>query len=43
VEFRDAVVAALTEIQKSGLQVELMKKWNLPEDQLETPKLVLAE
>jgi polar amino acid transport system substrate-binding protein len=42
-EFRDAVVAALTEIQKSGLQVELMKKWNLPEDQLETPKLVLAE
>lgn len=43
VEFRDAVMAALTEIQKSGLQVELMKKWNLPEDQLETPKLVLAE
>lgn len=42
-EFRDAVVAALTEIQKSGLQVELMKKWNLPEDQLEAPKLVLAE
>ncbi|WP_244287955.1 ABC transporter substrate-binding protein [Labrenzia sp. 011] len=43
VEFRDAIMAALTEIQKSGLQVEMMKKWNLPEDQLETPKLVLAE
>lgn len=42
VEFRDAVMAALTEIQKSGLQAELMKKWNLPAEQLESPKLVLA-
>jgi len=41
--FRDAVVAALTEIQKSGLQAELMTKWNLPVDQMEEPKLVLAD
>lgn len=42
-EFRGAVMAALTEIQKSGLQLELMKKWNLPAEQLEEPKLVLAD
>lgn len=42
-DFRDAVTAALTEIQKSNLQAELMKKWNLPVDQLEEPKLVLAD
>ncbi|ULR44861.1 ABC transporter substrate-binding protein [Rhizobium sp. K102] len=42
-DFRAAVMAALTEIQKSGLQVEMMKKWNLPEDQLEEPKLVLGD
>ena len=42
-EFRDAVFAALTEIQKSGVQAELMKKWNLPVDQMEAPKLVLAD
>lgn len=43
VDFRDAVFAALTEIQKSGLQAELMKKWNLPAEQIEAPKLVLAD
>ncbi len=43
VEFRDAVMAALIEIQKSGLQAELMKKWNLPSEQLEAPHLVLAD
>ncbi len=43
VAFRDAVFAALTEIQKSGLQAELMKKWNLPAEQIEAPKLVLAD
>lgn len=43
VEFRDAVMAALTEIQKSGMQAEMMKKWNLPTDQMEAPKLVLAD
>ena len=43
VEFRDAVMAALTEIQKAGLQGELMKKWNLPDNQLEAPSLVLAD
>lgn len=42
-DFRAAVMAALTEIQKSGQQVDMMKKWNLPEGQLEEPKLVLAD
>jgi polar amino acid transport system substrate-binding protein len=42
-DFRAAVMAALTEIQKSGQQVEMMKQWNLPEAQLEEPKLVLAD
>lgn len=43
VPFRDAVMAALTELQKTGLQAELMKKWNLPAEQLESPTLVLAD
>lgn len=43
VPFRDAVMAALNEIQKTGLQAELMKKWNLPAEQLESPALVLAD
>ncbi len=42
-DFRDAVMAALTEIQKSGQQVEMMKKWGLPSEQMEAPKLVLAD
>ncbi len=42
-DFRNAVMAALTEIQKSGLQADLMKKWNLPLDQMEAPKLVVAD
>jgi polar amino acid transport system substrate-binding protein len=42
-DFRDAVSAALTEIQKSGIQAELMKKWSLPQDQMEAPKLVTAD
>lgn len=42
-DFRAAVMAALTEIQKSGLQEKMMAKWNLPKDQMETPKLVLAD
>ena len=42
-EFREAVFAALAEIQKSGLQAQLMKKWSLPEDQMEAPKLVVVD
>jgi polar amino acid transport system substrate-binding protein len=42
-DFRDAVFAALSEIQKSGIQGELMKKWSLPEDQTEAPKLVVVD
>lgn len=42
-DFRAAIMAALTEIQKSGMQETLMTKWNLPADQMEEPKLVLAD
>ncbi|WP_199178543.1 ABC transporter substrate-binding protein [Acidimangrovimonas sediminis] len=42
-DFRAAVMAALEAIQKSGMQEKLMAKWNLPKDQMETPKLVLAD
>jgi polar amino acid transport system substrate-binding protein len=41
-EFRSAVMAALGAIQKSGLQAEMMKKWSLPPENLEAPRLVLA-
>ena len=42
-DFRDAIMAAMVALQKSGQQAELMKKWNMPADQLEEPKLVLAD
>jgi polar amino acid transport system substrate-binding protein len=41
-DFRDAVVAALTAIQKAGIQAELLKKWSMPPENLEAPRLVLA-
>lgn len=40
-EFRDAIVAALTEIQKAGLETELLKKWSLDPGTVEAPRLVL--
>jgi polar amino acid transport system substrate-binding protein len=39
-EFRDAIVAALTEIQKAGLETELLKKWSLDPGTVEEPKIV---
>ncbi len=42
-EFRDAVMAALVAIQKAGIQTTLLKKWSLGEENLETPKLIVAK
>ena len=39
-EFRDAVHAALVEIQKAGIETELLKKWSLDSGTLEEPKII---
>jgi polar amino acid transport system substrate-binding protein len=41
-EFRDAVMAALVAIQKAGIQTQLLNKWSLGAENLETPKLIVA-
>jgi polar amino acid transport system substrate-binding protein len=41
-EFRDAVMAALVAIQKSGVQTQLLNKWALGAQNLETPKLIVS-
>jgi polar amino acid transport system substrate-binding protein len=41
-EFRAAVMAALVALQKSGAQAELLKKWSLPSENLEAPKLIVS-
>ena len=40
--FRDAIMAALVELQKAGVEAELLKKWSLDSGTLEAPKLVVA-
>lgn len=39
-QFRDAIKAALVEIQKDGTQTKLLKKWSLETGTLEAPRLV---
>jgi polar amino acid transport system substrate-binding protein len=39
---REAVMAALVAIQKAGIQTDLLKKWSLGVDNLETPKLIAS-
>ena len=39
-EFRDAVQAALLEIQKAGIETTLLKKWGLDSGALEEPKII---
>lgn len=39
-DFRDAVMAALVEIQKAGIESDLLKKWSLDAGFLEAPKLL---
>lgn len=42
-EFRDAIMAALIEIQKAGLQTKMLQKWSIPVENLEKPRLVVAK
>jgi polar amino acid transport system substrate-binding protein len=39
-EFRDAIMVALVEIQKAGIETELLKKWSLDTGTLEAPRLL---
>jgi polar amino acid transport system substrate-binding protein len=39
-EFRDAIVAALTEIQKQGVESALLKKWSFDAGSLEAPQVL---
>ncbi|MFD4563940.1 ABC transporter substrate-binding protein [Streptomyces sp. NPDC058467] len=39
-QFRDAIKAALVEIQEDGTQTKLLKKWSLETSTLEAPRLV---
>jgi polar amino acid transport system substrate-binding protein len=39
-EFRDAVMAALVEIQKAGIHKELLKKWELDPNNFEEPHIL---
>ncbi len=42
-QLRDAVVAALTEIQKNGVETALLKKWSLGEGSLEAPRVISSK
>lgn len=39
-EFRDAVLAALIEVQKAGIHMDLLKKWNLDVNNFEEPRIL---
>ena len=39
-DFRDAIMAALIEIQSTGTEAEMLKKWSLDSGSLEAPKLL---
>jgi len=39
-QFRDAIMAALVELQKAGIQTAMLNKWSLGAENLEEPKLV---
>ena len=40
--FRTAIMAALVEIQKAGIEAKLLKTWSLDSGTLEAPKLITA-
>lgn len=42
-KFRSAIMEALTEIQKAGIETKLLEKWSLGAGTLEKPHLVLAD
>jgi polar amino acid transport system substrate-binding protein len=39
-ELRDAVVAALTELQKAGIETAMLKQWSLDPETVEAPRLI---
>ena len=39
-DFRDAIMAALVELQSNGMEAEMLKKWSLDSGSLEAPKLL---
>ncbi len=39
-EFREAVLAALIEVQKAGIHMDLLKKWNLDVNNFEEPRIL---
>lgn len=39
-ELRDGIVAALTELQKAGIETAFLKKWSLDPETVEAPRLV---
>lgn len=41
-QFRDAILAALIEIQKAGIETKLLKKWSLDTGYLEKPRLLTS-
>ena len=41
--FRNAVMEALVLLQKAGIHTAMLKKNGLPEENMEAPKLVLAD
>jgi polar amino acid transport system substrate-binding protein len=42
-QFRDAVMAALVEVQKSGIHMALLKKWNLDVNNFKEPDILTAD
>jgi polar amino acid transport system substrate-binding protein len=39
-EFRDAVLAALIEVQKAGIHMDLLKKWELDVNNFKEPDIL---
>ena len=42
-QLRDAIVGALTEIQKSGVETALLKKWSLDAGAIEAPRVISSK
>lgn len=42
-QLRDAVMAALSELQKTGVETALLKKWSLDENAIEAPRLIISK
>jgi polar amino acid transport system substrate-binding protein len=42
-EFRDAVLAALIEVQKAGIHMDLLKKWNLDVNNFKEPDILSVD